>query len=83
MFYDSPLLPGFLLVALIALPYEVSTQSSFPCNYLVSLSSSLPSFYWPSVFKADVKCKVSCYISFSRKNKRVWAHVTTGAMVSR
>lgn len=53
-FYDSPLLPGLLLVALISLPYEVSAQSSCPCNYFTLLSSRLPSFYWPAVFKADV-----------------------------
>lgn len=76
-------LAGFLLVALISLPYEVRKPS--PCNYFTRLSSLLPSFYGPSVFKDDVivKCEASSCVSFSSKNKRVWARVTTGATASR
>lgn len=72
---------GLLLVALITLLYEVSALTiifSFP-------HLSLHPFYWPCVFKADVTVQreVSCYISFSRKNKRVWAHAPVGAAASR
>lgn len=67
-FYDSPLLPGLLLVALISLPYEVSAQSSCPCNYFTLLSSRLPSFYWPCCLQSwchsqNVKSRVISHLA--------------------
>lgn len=77
------LFSGLLFMAFITLPNEVSTQAPSVIIFPPPLISD-PSFYWPSVFKADVtfKCKPSGCNSFSRTNKRVWADVTAGAEVS-
>lgn len=72
-------------MAHFSLPYEVSTQAAAVALVITLPFSRLSSHHFivPSVFKADVtlKRKVSCYISLSSKNKQVWAHATTGAVV--
>lgn len=67
MFYDSPLLPGLLLVALISLPYEVSTKSSCPCNYFCPSHLSFHPFIGPPSSKlmspSNVKSRVISHLA--------------------